>query len=310
MAQPYDPPAGQEGSKAIHMDSPLFKGWAIDCVVQRGPGIITHPDSIAVTYGSAADATGKAGEGKVVSLGDGGIATLFFESPIVNGPGPDIAVFENSLNDTFLELAFVEISSDTKNFVRFDAVSLTPIENQVSTFGSIDARNLNNLAGKYKGGYGTPFDLDELAGQPGIDIYNILCVRIIDVIGTVIDSLASRDSRDMIINDPWPTPFESCGFDLDAVGVINNQTIVSDESTFQEDIEMYPNPVNSTLRISIPGSFENIVFVFNIHGRMIRSEKFTISEIYLQMESFEQGLFIIRVIDDKGFSHQKIIQKI
>ena len=33
---------------------------------------------------------------------------------------------------------------------------------------------------------------------------------------------ASYDSQGNIINDPFPTPFETGGFDLDAIGVIHS----------------------------------------------------------------------------------------
>ena len=35
---------------------------------------------------------------------------------------------------------------------------------------------------------------------------------------------ASSDVNSHQINDPWPTPFDTGGFDLDAVGVINEKT--------------------------------------------------------------------------------------
>lgn len=40
-------------------------------------------------------------------------------------------------------------------FVRFPSVSLTPKGVQVSGFGSLDPTNLDNLTGKYPGGFGT-----------------------------------------------------------------------------------------------------------------------------------------------------------
>jgi hypothetical protein len=292
------------------MDNPVFKAWATECVLERGPGIITYPDSIEVTYGEAAYATGKAGDGKVVSLGDGGRATLYFDIPVGDGPGPDFAVFENGFNDLFLELAFVEVSSDSINFARFKSVSLTPVDEQINTYGTLDATNLLNLAGKYRGGYGTPFDLSELQDQQDLDINHIVCVRIIDVIGTLVDSLATFDSRGVVINDPWPTPFESGGFDLDAVGVINNPVYLSDDQVSSPEVLIYPNPFESILRINIPGSFENIVIIYNIQGRLILYKKFTGLEIEMQMESSKQGLYNVVVIDEKGNSCTRVIQKL
>ena len=81
-----------------------------------------------------------------MSLGDGGVAILTFKYPIKNETGNDFAVFENSFNDTFLELAFVEVSSDGIHYFRFPAVSNTQDTLQMGNDASIDARHLNNLA--------------------------------------------------------------------------------------------------------------------------------------------------------------------
>jgi hypothetical protein len=220
FSQPFAPPADQQGTTAIAADNPFITGWAESCLVTRGPAIITNPDSLEVTFGEPEDATGRAGEGKVVSLGDGGYAILHFSDPISNGPGPDFAVFENAFTDSFLELAFVEVSSDGSNFFRFTAVSLTQTEEQVGTYGSIDARNIDNLAGKYRSGYGTPFDLEDLDGVPGLDMMSIYWIKIIDVVGILDEQAGSKDINGNLINDPWPTPFASGGFDLDAVCMI------------------------------------------------------------------------------------------
>ena len=83
-----------------------------------------------------------------------------FDPPIENGDGFDFVVFENSFSDNFLELAWVEVSSNGIDFIRFENFSLTP--SQVSPFGFIDPTNINGLAGKYKQGFGTPFDLQSL----------------------------------------------------------------------------------------------------------------------------------------------------
>jgi hypothetical protein len=188
LAGPYAPPAGEPNSTAIYMNDPNFAAWATGITVQRGYVIISEPGLGYVSYGDDSDALRKA-EGdiySVVSLGDGGVATLTFKYPITNGDGYDFAVFENSFSDDFLELAFVEVSSDGSNFFRFNSVSLTPTNTQVGSFGTLDATNLHNLAGKYRKGYGTPFDLQELKDVNSLlDVNSITHVRIIDVVGYV-----------------------------------------------------------------------------------------------------------------------------
>jgi hypothetical protein len=158
----------------------------------------------------------------IVSLGDGGRITLTFEQPITDGPGADFAVFENGFADGFLELAFVEVSSNGVDFVRFAATSLTPTVAQVGSFDLLDATNLHNLAGKYRAGFGTPFDLSDVARlSPLVNVAQIAFVRLIDVVGSIDPAFRTLDALGTPVNDPYPTAFASGGFDLDAVGVIN-----------------------------------------------------------------------------------------
>ncbi len=214
---------GTEGCTAIRFDSSIVAAWATGCTVVRGPVDITDPDGPKVRYGTEDAGVGPASAltTAAVSLGDGGTATLTFAEPIHNIAGPDFAVFENSFDDHFLELAFVEVSSDGVNFVRFPASSLTQTETQLS--GNLDPTLLNNLAGKYRVGYGTPFDLEELRGSEGLDIDRVTHVRLVDVVGTIDPQYATRDYKGRIVNDPWPTRdtiWASGGFDLTGVAVL------------------------------------------------------------------------------------------
>ncbi len=224
-AQTFPGPVSSPTTTAIPHNSPTFVGWATGIAdFQRGWVDIRNPSLGVVGYGSAADALGPAGTSTtlgVVSLGDGGRITLTFDYPITDGPGFDLAVFENSFNNTFLELAFVEVSSDGLHFFRFPAISNTQTTTQVGGFGSLDTTYINNLAGKYRVGFGTPFDLAELSGNPLLNIFAVTHVRIIDVVGSIDPAFGTRDSLGNLINDPFPTPFNSGGFDLDAVGVIH-----------------------------------------------------------------------------------------
>lgn len=223
-AGPYDPAAGQPGSLAVHMSDPAFVGWATgwqDYIV--GANVSSTWQTPEKALGPAAGTSFD-----IVSLGEGGSIVLTFDRPITNGPGWDFAVFENSFSDTFLELAYVEVSSNGTDFFRFPNHSLTP--GPVGAFGAVDPTNITGLAGKYRQGYGTPFDLDILAGiSPLLDVSWIPFVRIVDIIGngSFLDSFGNP------IYDPYPTS-GSGGFDLDAVGVryfVSDTHIVPEPST-------------------------------------------------------------------------------
>ncbi|MCX5662907.1 MAG: PEP-CTERM sorting domain-containing protein [Planctomycetota bacterium] len=242
LAGPYAPAAGQPGSTAIDKDSPLFSGWANQVVsFTRAPWDINVPAGPTASFGVAANALGHATSDPLdsVSLGDGGQITLGFATPIANGAGADLAVFENGFGDTFLELAFVEVSTDGSHFLRFPSVSLTPTTTQVAPFGTLDPTNLDGLAGKYRGGFGTPFDLQDLAaqasGNPDIDLNDIRFVRVVDVVGRITAAPGnpgwspSVDSQNHIVNDPYATNFAAGGFDIDSVGVINAAAVNTPE---------------------------------------------------------------------------------
>ncbi|MDR3620008.1 MAG: hypothetical protein P4L85_11715 [Paludisphaera borealis] len=227
----FDPQVGQPGSLGIPVSSPLFTEWASSVVsFDPGPQDITNPNSPLVTFGSPSNVLGpRTGDStySVLSLGDGGSITLGFDRPITNGAGADFAVFENGFLSggagmAFLELAFVDVSSDGVNFFRFPSISLTQTDTQVGGFSLLDARNLHNLAGKYIAGYGTGFDLEDLVGvSPLLDVNDVKYVRITDVVGSIDPRYGSRDSLGNMINDPFKTPFATSGFDLGGVGVIH-----------------------------------------------------------------------------------------
>lgn len=235
ISGPYSGPPGTAGSTAVPWTTeggstnydPRIIGWASEVVqVVRGPEIISDPAGTKVSWGQPTDALGPADaygseNFDVISLGDGGSITLKFPEPIGNGPGPDLAVFENAFANDFLELAFVEVSSDGITFHRFPSISLTQTDTQIGGFGLLDTTNLHNLAGKYRSGWGTPFDLADLAGIEGLNISLITHARIVDVVGSIEPEYARYDSLGNIINDPWSTEWESGGFDLDAVAYMN-----------------------------------------------------------------------------------------
>lgn len=254
----FAPQATMPGSDAIPAGSSLFTAWASHCEVQRGYMDIADPTLGMVNAGLPEHATGSP-DGSIVSLGDSGIAVLTFPVYITNGPGADFAVFENGFPnpgnpaEAFLELAFVEVSSDGEHFFRFPAQSLTQADSQISSIAGqdyMDAALLNNLAGKYIAGYGVPFDLQELDGTTGLDINRITHVRIVDVIGT-IGVHGTNDVNGHRINDPYPTAFPAGGFDLDAVGVIHGSPLSVEEARLAQ-VRIFPNPANDFITILLP----------------------------------------------------------
>ena len=120
--------------------------------------------------------------------------------------GPDFAVFGNSFNDTYLKLAYVEVSQDDQHWSRMPNVDLTPAP--VSTFGAADPTNIDGLAGKFRLGFGVPFSLSE------VGLSTASFVRLIDVVGDG----SNKDTAGDPIYDPWPN---DNGFNVGGVGVLS-----------------------------------------------------------------------------------------
>ena len=260
-ADPQDPNA---------VINPIFRGWATEVVsYQPAPGLAGQWTDPSMALGPA---TGSNID--IVSLGhlnrqqiSQGVApgqiTLSFAEPIRQGRGYDFVVFENAFissadwsNDSlagqmFAELAYVEVSSNGIDFVRFPSVSLT--EELVGRYGTIEISNVYNLAGKHPNANGictgTSFDLKEIADDPDVvsalvDINDIKYVRIVDVPGSGdfhddavlhIDP-GTRPDWDFYadnhpIYDAWDAstaPDPSGGFDLEAIGVLREQEYAAD----------------------------------------------------------------------------------
>ena len=303
----YAPQAGLPGSTAISASSSVFVGWATQCNIQRGFMNIADPSLGYASSGDSSLALGPA-DGYAVSLGDSGIAVVTFAHPIYNGDGPDFAVFENGFLNTsndsqaFLELAFVEVSSDGVNYFRFPATSLTQFNTQLGNPDYLTASNLNNLAGKYIAMYGTPFDLDELSGIPGLDVNNVTHVRMIDVVGD-ISGHSSHDSAGRVINDPYPTAFPSGGFDLDAVGLINEVGITEVKTLpGNVSVSVFPNPATDKIFVSVKGKMTGVlnVTLTSVTGNILQQRVMPANGSAISVAQYPAGMYYLVLCDANG----------
>ncbi|MBL1145415.1 MAG: T9SS type A sorting domain-containing protein [Bacteroidetes bacterium] len=297
----FSPAVGEVGCTAIHKDSSIIKAWAKQCTIQRGYLNILDKTLANTSVGDSTKALGIA-DNLVVSLGDSGVATVTFEGKIFNGPGFDFAVYENGHDNYFLELAFVEVSSDGINYTRFPAQSETDTSAQVKSFDSLDARNIHNLAGKYRLYYGVPFDLEDLKGTPNLDLDQITHIRIVDVVGTMNPNFASRDHIGRKVNDPFPTAFPSGGFDLDAVAAIYIKPTSIEEFT-KQTLLVFPNPSQGVFYFSdsLNGS---VAKVFSMDGKLVFKGAVINSE--LDLSFLKTGYYQILILNQDKVSIAKV----
>lgn len=313
----YAPAAGQNGTTAIRKDSSAISAWATGIQITRGyinaaDHAATYDGSTFASFGTDNNAIGHA-EGNtidVVSLGDGGTAILTFQQGIKNGAGPDFCVFENGVAN-FLELAFVEVSSDGVHFVRFPAYSETPNSTQVNSFGIVDPTKIHNLAGKYQQGYGTPFDLADLADSTGIDLNHITHVKIVDVVGSINPLYASYDALGRPVNDPFPTAFASGGFDLDAVGVLNQAPLgIKENGWVAELVEVYPQPFNNELTIAqLPIGEEVQIQIYSETGQIVYQNTTIAQGTTTFYPELNSGIYFLHILSEQKVEIRKILRE-
>lgn len=174
-----------------------------------------------------------------IARGDSpGFLTVTFPTGIRNGVGHDFAVFENGFTlgtnangvpGLFAEFAYVEVSTNGFDFARFPSISLntSPIAGS-GAFSGWDVTKVYNLAGKHAGGFGTPFDLDDLLDDPLVlsglvNLTDIQFLKLVDIPGNG----SFLDSQGNPILDAWLTSGSSGGFDFRlgvglGVGVLNS----------------------------------------------------------------------------------------
>ncbi len=201
-------------SAAIGMDDPRLVAWAVGFVdVQWGsaldPGWMDATRALGPAAGTSDDA---------VSLGNGGVMTFVFEEGFGDQAGPELAVFENGFSDRFLELAFIEVSSNGVDFVRFPSLSVQTAD--VGPYGTLDPTEVVGVAGRFRAGFGATFDLAHLAQTPEVltgrvELGAIRYVSVVDIVGD--GSMA--DAFGNPVYDPTPT-FGPAGFDVEAIGLI------------------------------------------------------------------------------------------
>jgi hypothetical protein len=159
----------------------------------------------------------------------------------------------------------------------------------------MNARNLNNLAGKYVTNYGTPFDLQELENTTGLDINNITHIRLVDVVGS-IDKHAATDKDGNIINDPYPTAFPTGGFDLDALAVLH-QGALTVAGLQTAPVKIYPNPADDYLVVGCTAIVK--IMVRDVRGKLVYSDIISGPE-RIDISAFTAGLYFMEIISEKG----------
>ena len=309
----FAPQAGLAGSTAISKDSSIILEWGTHCYVQQSWMDIADTSLGKVSLGDSSSACGYA-DGDVVSLGDGGEAIYYLDNPISDATGPDFVLFENGFRSpddsslAYLDLAEVEVSSDGIHFSGFKTVCQLDTTLQIAGTGEyMDCRKIHNFAGKYIAGYGTPFDLNEMLVDANVDIHSIRYLRVRDAVGTLQNNFARRDANQHIINDPYPTPFPTGGFDLDALGILHTLYPTHISTTVQpEELKIFPNPFSSVVTVRDVG--DCILFIYTYQGQLFQQYNVN-SQLNLDTSSWPSGIYHFMIYSARHSTIHQILYK-
>jgi hypothetical protein len=198
------------------------------------------------------------------------------------------------------------VSSDGIHFFRFPAISNIDTTIQTDGFGLTDASKLHNLAGKYRAEYGTPFDLSDLTNDALLNKQAITHVKVIDVVGSIQNQYCSRDANNHKINDPWPTGWGNGGFDLDAVGVIHQQTVGIDELELT-NVSVYPNPATNVLYVNL-SSINYSLEVINLIGEVVLKVENKSNTTSLELSNLKSGVYYLKISSEGKQKQMKFVK--
>lgn len=95
---------------------------------------------------------------------------------------------------------------------------------------------------------------------------------------------------DVYTNEKWSNPFDENG----EITIIGGSLFVS-ENEFENNISLYPNPINEVLNIAITdGNYS--LNIFNLLGQKIYSQIFT-NSISINLSNLNSGFFIVTIND-------------
>lgn len=93
---------------------------------------------------------------------------------------------------------------------------------------------------------------------------------------------------------------------IDSVDVIFNETATINGVANPIVWNVYPNPTSNYLRIDSESSEENVLSILDVFGNLICEEKFIQSK-ELNMGLYEDGIYLIMIIDASGLKTSKLI---
>ena len=74
-------------------------------------------------------------------------------------------------------------------------------------------------------------------------------------------------------------------------------------------VRTYPNPVKDNISIECSGSIMQVIGLYDIHGRLIQTEKVQSNKIELSVSGLQSGIYILKVKTAGGMAVKRIMKQ-
>ncbi len=117
------------------------------------------------------------------------------------------------------------------------------------------------------------------------------------------------DKNNNIVNDPWSTPFPSSGFDLDAVGVINQVPVsVMEHKKLESMISVFPTQIKDEITIVNASENNLLVNITDLTGKNILTKEILREKTRVSLKELNAGIYFLKISNGEMSITKKIIK--
>jgi hypothetical protein len=130
---------------------------------------------------------------------------------------------------------------------------------------------------------------------------------VIDVVGSIDSAYATFDRNGHIINCPFPSPYPTGGFDLNAVAVLNQQDATGIAAQEKPgNVQVFPNPAKDFIFLEDNSGRTIPYAIYDVQGT-IRKKGTFVSHTAIPLNRFSPGLYFLKYKNGKNIRTIKII---
>jgi photosystem II stability/assembly factor-like uncharacterized protein len=108
-------------------------------------------------------------------------------------------------------------------------------------------------------------------------------------------------------------PAPNTGYAVGKSGTIlktTNGGVWLEEKSKAENINIYPNPANTTITIKTPGiAGKSLLSVYNINGQELIKQKISKSKTQLDISNLPSGVYIVKLVNEKAVEVRKFVKE-